>query len=172
MRSYMGTYFLIVSRLVPNKRIDVAVEAFNKLGFPLKIVGTGREEQKLKSLAKSNIEFLGNLTDEELRKYYQSCLALIVPGVEDFGIVSVEAQSFGKPVVALRAGGSTETVIEGKTGWFFDRQTPESLADVISGIKLESIDEKICISNAQRFSRERFKKEFLSYVEEQFLRFH
>lgn len=161
-----GDFFLVVSRLVPNKKIDVAITAFNKLRLPLKIVGVGREMQNLKKIAKKNIEFLGHLTDQQLAKYYQSCLAVVVPGEEDFGIVAVGAQSFGKPVIAYGHGGATETVIEGKTGYFFDKD----LAKTISSVKLSAIDAKDCIANAQKFSKERFKQAFLNYVEKQFLR--
>lgn len=162
---HKGDFFLVVSRLVPNKKIDIAIKACNELNLPLKIVGTGREEQKLKSIAKNNIEFLGNLTEEELRKYYQSCLALIVPGEEDFGIVSVEAQSFGKPVIAFGAGGSTETIIEGKTGWFFPEQTAQSLVSLIEKIDPRKINSEDCVRNAKKYSLANFKHEFEQYVQ-------
>ncbi|MBI4099771.1 glycosyltransferase [Candidatus Microgenomates bacterium] len=100
-------FFLIVSRLAAEKRLDLAIAAFNKLGWPLKIIGVGREGDRLKKKAKGNIKFLGHLTDGERNRYYKSCQAVIIPGVEDFNLVAVEAQSFGKPVVALNAGGVT-----------------------------------------------------------------
>ncbi len=155
-------FFLIVSRLVPNKRIDIAVEAFNKLGLPLKIIGSGREFRSLNSLKFKNIEMLGYLTDEEVARYYEKCRAVIIPGEEDFNIVAVEAQSYGRPVIAYRAGGVTETVIEGKTGYFFDEPTAESLVRVVGGFR--EVRESDCIKNAQKFSKERFKREFLKYV--------
>ena len=157
-----GIFFLIVSRLVPNKRIDIPIEAFNKLGLPLKIIGTGRQLSELKNLAKPNIEFLGFRTDEEVVSYYKSCRAVIVCGEEDFNIVAVEAQSFGKPVIAYGKGGVTETVIEGKTGWFFQEQTPDSLVQKIKN--LTEINPQDCITNAKKYSQERFKKEFKDYV--------
>ncbi len=160
-----GDFFLIVSRLVPNKRIDIAVEAFNKLGSPLKIIGTGREFENLKGRAKSNIEFLGHLTDTEVNKYYESCKAFILPGLEDFGITPVEAQSYGKPVVAFRGGGATETVIEEKTGFFFDKQSPESLVETIKKAKFDTIDPRDCAKNAVKFSKDRFKEEFREKIE-------
>lgn len=153
-------YFLIVSRLVPNKRIDIAVEAFNNLGWPLKIIGTGRELEKLKAQAKSNIEFLGYLTDAEVRSYYRACKAFVLPGNEDFGITAVEAQSFGKPVIAYKKGGVLETVIEGKTGFFFEMQTPKSLAEVLKSADFKKIKPIDCIKNAERFSKDTFKKTF------------
>lgn len=161
-----GQYFLIVSRLVPNKKINIAVEAFNKLGLPLKIIGTGREEQNLKNHAKSNVEFLGHLTDRELAGYYRSCLALLVPGIEDFGLVSVEAQSFGKPVIAFKAGGSLETIIKGKTGFFFADQSAKAIIEVVQKSNLKKINAADCIKNAQKFSKEKFKKDFKKKIEE------
>ena len=157
-------YYLIVSRLASEKRVDIAVEAFNKLKLPLKIIGTGGETQSLKELANDNIEFLGYLTDSEVASYYKNCRAVVIPGVEDFNIVAVEAQGYGKPVIALRAGGVTETVIDNKTGYFFDSQSAESLINLIKLIKLNKIRPEDCIENAQKFSKERFKKEFLNYV--------
>lgn len=154
-----GDFYLIVSRLVPNKNIQIAIEAFNELGYPLKIVGSGRDGPRLKSLAKNNIEFLGYLTDAELARYYRQCQALIVPGVEDFGIVAVEAQSYGKPVIAFRKGGSLETVIEGKTGWFFNEPSGDSQKNIIEKIRNRKINPRDCIQNANRFSNDRFKKE-------------
>lgn len=136
--------------------------------MPLKIVGVGREERKLKALAKKNIQFLGNLTKDQLSLYYESCLAVVVPGEEDFGIVSVEAQSFGKPVVAFGKGGSTETVVEGETGWFFREQTADSLATLLKNIDLKTISPGKCQENALKFSGERFRREFERYVQESY----
>lgn len=157
-------FFLVVSRLVPNKRVDLAVKAFNELGWPIKIVGVGSQEEKLKGMAKKNIEFLGQLTDAELARYYESCRALIEPGEVDFGLVALEAQSYGKPVVAYGAGGSRETVIPSKTGFFFSAPTAKSLVETISEVNLDKIDPNDCATNAAKFSKERFKKEFLDYV--------
>jgi glycosyltransferase involved in cell wall biosynthesis len=157
-------FFLIVSRLVPYKKIDLAVKAFNKLKLPLKIIGTGSQMEKLKSIANSNIEFLGTLTDKELVRYYSECRALVFPGVEDFGLTILEAQSFGKPVIAFKAGGALETVSEGKTGLFFDEQNVESLTKTIKQFGNLIINPKDCIENAEKFSFERFKKEILKQV--------
>lgn len=158
-------YFVIVSRLVPYKKIDLAIRAFNKLKLPLKIVGTGSEMGRLKAMANSNIEFLGNLTDKELVGYYKNCRALVFPGIEDFGLTTLEAQSFGKPVIAFRGGGAVETVIDGKTGIFFREPTVESLAKRIQQFKNIAIDPLDCINNAQKFSFEKFKKEFMKVVD-------
>lgn len=159
-----NNYFLIVSRLVPYKRIDIAVEAFNQLGWPLKIIGTGREFEKLKAMASPNIEFLQNLTDEALSSYYQDCTALIFPGEEDFGLAILEGQSFGKPVIAYRGGGALETVIEGKTGEFFAPQSSEALIKVLKDFNDKDYKKEDCIKNAQKFSEERFKREFMMLI--------
>lgn len=157
-------YFLIVSRLVPYKRIDLVVKVFNELNLPLKIVGAGSEFRKLKAMAKSNVEFLGYLTDKELVRYYSECRALIFPGIEDFGLTILEAQSFGKPVIAFRAGGALETIIEGKTGLFFDKQTVESLIAAIKRFSSLKINPEDCIKQASEFSFEGFKKNFLNKI--------
>jgi len=114
-----SSYFLVVSRLVPPKRIDIAIKACNTLQVPLKIIGIGSDEKRLRKLAGQNVEFLGDLTDYDLVRYYTGCCALIFPGIEDFGLTPVEAQSFGKPVIAYRGGGALETIISGKTESFF-----------------------------------------------------
>ena len=157
-------YFLIVSRLVPYKRIDIAIRAFNKLKLPLKIVGSGSEDKKLRSIANSNIEFLGYLTERELVRYYKDCRALIFPGIEDFGLTALEAQSFGKPVIAFRGGGALETIIEGKTGEFFYPQNEEALIEKVKDFRSSKYDPMDCIKNAERFSFERFKREFMRVV--------
>jgi len=163
-KSKIENYFLIVSRLVPYKRIDLAIEAFNKLKLPLKIIGSGSEESKLKSIAGPTIEFLGYLTDKELVEYYKGCRALVFPGLEDFGLTILEAQSFGKPVIAFRAGGALETIIEGKTGIFFNEPTIESLTTAVKQFNSIIIDPEDCIKQASKFSFENFKKQFMSAI--------
>ncbi len=162
--SGLPRYFLIVSRLVSYKKIDLVIKVFNKLGLPLKIIGIGSEFNKLKNMAKNNIEFLGNLTDRELVRYYSECRALIFPGIEDFGLTILEAQSFGKPVIAFRGGGALETILEGKTGLFFNEQTVESLGTAIKQFNNLTIDPEDCIEQANRFSFEKFKNDFLSKI--------
>ena len=159
-------FFLIVSRLVKYKKIDIAIEAFNRLGWKLKIVGTGEEYKNLKNKAASNIEFLGQLTDSDLLHYYQKCEAVIFPQEEDFGIVPLEAQACGKPVIAYRGGGALETIIEGKTGEFFFPQTVEELQKKLLKFKKSKYKKEDCVSQAKKFSKERFKKEFSKTVEE------
>lgn len=152
-------YFLTVSRLVPYKRLELAVAAFNQLGLPLVIVGEGPEKARLKKLAKPNIIFTGGLTETELISYYQNCQALVFPGEEDFGLVMVEAQAAGKPVLAYRGGGAREIVKEGKTGSFFQPQTAEALEKAVVVFKPAAFLKKDCQANAERFNSARFKKE-------------
>ncbi len=157
-------FFLIVNRLVPYKRVDLAVTAFNKLGLPLIVVGKGSQERKLKAMAKKNVKFKGELTERELADYYRKCAALIFPQEEDFGIAAVEAQATGAPVIAFKAGGALDTVIDGQTGIFFEKQTVSALCQAIKNFEKISFDAKILKENAERFSKERFKKEFLAFV--------
>ena len=163
-KSKIQNYFLIVSRLVRYKKIDLAVKAFNKLKLPLKIVGVGSGMKRLKTMAGSTIEFLGNLTDEELVEYYKGCCSLVIPGIEDFGLTILEAQSFGKPVIAFRAGGALETIVENKTGLFFSEQTSESLSAAIKQFSDMAIDPKDCIGNVQKYNFEKFKESFLDRI--------
>ncbi|MFZ5366139.1 MAG: glycosyltransferase [Patescibacteria group bacterium] len=159
-------FFLIVSRLVSYKKVDIAIEAFNRLGLPLKIVGTGTEMGKLKRLASKNIEFLGQLTDPQLLSYYQRCQAVIFPQEEDFGLVPLEAQACGKPVIAYRAGGALEIIIEGKTGEFFAEQTPESLGAQVLKFKPEKYKPEDCRKNAEKFDIKIFKEKIKKIIEQ------
>jgi len=159
-------FFLVVSRLIPYKRVDLAVEAFNELGVPLTIVGTGSEEGRLKRMAKKNIRFVGELTDEKLADYYSKCSALIFPQEEDFGLVTVEAQAAGTPVIAYKKGGALDTIVEGKTGVFFTKQNKVSLIGAIKEFKERSFDRKVIMNNANKFSKEIFKNEFLKLIKD------
>ncbi len=129
-------YYLIVSRLNAYKCIDVAVKAFNRLGLPLKIIGSGPYAETLKSMAGPNVSFLGRVPDKEVADHYAGCKALIFPGEEDFGIVPLEANAAGRPVIAYRGGGALDTVIEGYNGLFFGEKTAPSLIDAVD--RLES----------------------------------
>lgn len=157
-------FFLVVSRLVVYKKVNLVIEAFNKLGLPLVVVGEGSEESKLKRMAKDNIKFVGELTDAKLADYYRRCTALIFPQEEDFGIVAVEAQASGAPVIAYKAGGALDTVIDGKTGIFFKRQTVNDLTAAIKEFRKTKFNDKDLRENAKRFSKEKFKAEFLKLV--------
>lgn len=151
-----GRYDLVVSALVPYKRIDLAVKAYARLGYPLKIVGTGAESAKLKAMAGENIEFLGRVSDDRLLELYRNCRALVFPGEEDFGIVPVEAQSCGKPVVAYAKGGVLETVVKDLTGVFFEEQDKEALLEALKQCVARKWDLAAIRKNAERFNGQNF----------------
>ena len=157
-------HFLVVSRLVRYKRVDLTIKAFNKLGYPLVIVGKGREGSRLRSKSKKNIKFVGEVSEKALVKYYRGAKALIMPQEEDFGIVSVEAQAVGTPVIAYSKGGAKDTVIDGKTGILFDEQSVESLTRAIAKFEKIVFNHKYIIKNAQRFSKRIFKEEFKKLI--------
>lgn len=164
-RPATAPFFLLVSRLEPYKHVEVAVAAFNELALPLVIVGRGSQEKKLQKLAGGTIRFLKNLTDIDLTWYYQNCRAFIMPQVEDFGLSAIEAQSFGKPVIALGSGGSLETVIGNQTGFFFKPQTARALAAAVRRFcqSQKNFADK-SHRNARRFTKEKFIKEFKNYL--------
>lgn len=165
-RLAIGDYYLIVSRLYPHKNIDIAIDAFNKLGYDLIIVGDGPAKRKLKQMAQKNIKFAGFQNDRTLINYYKHCRAFIMPQEEDFGLTPVEAMSFGKPVLALRRGGATEIVKEGLSGEFFDDPIPEALADGVRRLNdnYSKYDAEIIKQQTRRFSSEKFKKEILELI--------
>ena len=158
--------YLLVSRLIPYKKVDLVIKAFNKLNLPLIVVGTGSQESRLKSLAKSNITFTGQITDEKLISYYRQAKALIFPQHEDFGLVPLEAQASGTPVIAYAQGGALETVIDKKTGLFFKQQTINSLVDAIRRFEAgkHQINSSLCFQQARRFSSAGFDKLFSDKV--------
>ena len=158
-------YFLFVSRLVLYKKCDLVIEAFNELGLPLKIIGRGPEEKRLKKLAKSNIEFLGYVSDKEQSKFYGEAKAFIFPAEEDFGIVPVEAMACGRPVIAYGAAGAAETVISGKTGVLFPEQTAISLVETIKNFNHRIYNTKEIRGWAEKFSGERFRAELKDKVD-------
>ncbi|MDA3840654.1 MAG: glycosyltransferase [Patescibacteria group bacterium] len=164
----VGDFFLIGARLSPYKRFDIVIEAFKKTNLKLKIFGSGVDEKRLREIAgdASNIEFLGRISDEEKAKLYSECRAFINPQDEDFGITAVEAMATGRPVIAYRKGGATETVIEGETGEFFDLQNVNSIFNIISSFDYKAYDSKAIREHALKFSVERFKKEIKDFVEE------
>ena len=157
-------FYLIISSLVPYKRIDVAIDAFNQNGKMLLIAGEGPLHNRLRRRARSNIRFLGWVSKEEVRRLYWSAKALVFPGVEDFGLVPVEAQACGCPVIGYGEGGVTETVIEGETGVLFREPAPEALIRAIERFEKIPWDEERTARNAARFSRERFHLEWETYL--------
>jgi len=160
-------YFLVVSRLSPYKKIDAVVEAFNKLGLPLVVIGAGQQEQYLKKIAKENVKIIGWQSDEKMQQYYSQARAFVFPGVDDFGIAPVEAMAHGVPVLAIRMGGALETVLEGKTGEFFDCATSEVIADGVRRLieNEKNYDKQVIINRAREFSKERFVREIGEYIE-------
>ena len=156
--------FLVVSALVPYKRLDIAIEACRLAGAPLKIVGRGPEESRLRSLAGPDVEFLGWRTDEEIRELYGRSAAVLLPGVEDFGMVPVEAQACGTPVVALRAGGACETVQDDVTGVLVDDESAQGFAAGLSRVRGLRLDPVAIRTSAERYSRERFMTDFQAAV--------
>ncbi len=152
-------YFLMAGRLVSYKKFDVAIKAFNELNLPLRIIGTGPEIGRLKKLARVNIEFLGQVSDDELSRHYRGAKALIFPQEEDFGIVPLEAMASGRPVIAYRGGGAEETIIEDKTGIFFDTQTPEAIVKAVNKFNDYKFSPARCRAQAEKFSVVRFKEE-------------
>ncbi len=163
--SDIGDYYLIVSRLAPYKRIDLAVQAFNQLHLPLKIVGAGEDEPRLKSMANANVEFLGHMPEDRLAEIYAHSRAVIFPGAEDFGIVPLEANAAGRPVIAYAAGGALETVKQGVTGAFFRTPTAESLAQVVAETDVMAFDAQVVRSHALQYSKECFKERIAGFVE-------
>lgn len=163
--SKKGDYYLMVSRMVPYKKLDMAIKICSRLRIPLKIVGTGSEERKLKRLAGKSISFTGALTDQELVKYYSESKGLLFPGHEDFGISIVEAQMHGKPVLAYGKGGATETVINEKTGLLFYPQTDEAFTKALLQFEKMTFDPKIAKENAEKFQFKNFRKKLLTILQ-------
>ncbi|RKZ16530.1 hypothetical protein DRQ17_05285 [bacterium] len=149
----------------------MAIEAFNRLGIPLIVIGEGPLKGKFMRMAGKNIHFTERVDDVTLRAYYQNAQALIFTPLEDFGIVPLEAQACGTPVIAYNKGGARETVIEGKTGLFFEEQTPESLIDAVKRFRGMRFNKMNMVLNARRFNRERFKKEIKEFVIEKYREF-
>ena len=134
------------------------------MGWKLKIVGKGSEEKKLKKISRKNIEFLGKVSDQKLVSLYQNCQAVIFPQEEDFGLVPLEAQACGRPVVAFRGGGARETIIDGKTGLFFFPQTPMALKKALLNFDPLGYNESTCYQNALKYSEEQFIKEWKKII--------
>ncbi len=163
--SEIGDYYLIVSRLAPYKRIDLAVQAFNQLRLPLKVVGAGEDTPRLKSIANANIQFLGPVPEHQLAGLYAHSRAVIFPGVEDFGIVPLEANAAGRPVIAYAAGGALETVKPGITGAFFRAPTAEALAQVVAETDVTVFDPQLLRQHALQYSKECFKERIAGFVQ-------
>jgi glycosyltransferase involved in cell wall biosynthesis len=161
-----GQFFLAGGRLVAYKRVDLAVAAFNRLGLPLHVFGSGPEERKLKAMAKPNVRFLGRVSDEALKAEYRDCTAYLHPQEEDFGIAAIEAMASGRPVVAYNRGGAAETVVPGQTGVLFEDQTWEALADAVIRLKPDAFDPEAIRRHAEGYGVERFTARFKQFVDQ------
>jgi len=164
----LDDYYLIVGELVGYKKVDLAIRAFNKIGKKLVVIGEGELFKKMSATAGSNVKLLGRVPNAELCKYYSKCKALIFPGVEDFGIVPIEAMASGRPVLAFRKGGALDYIIEGTTGLFFDEQNEDSIIKVINEFEAnETIFDSEKIKNhSLKFDTERFLKELKLFIDE------
>jgi len=162
-----GDHYLVFGRVVPYKRVELTVAACARLGRHLKVAGDGRAMASVKAAATGDtgIELLGRVDDSERDALMGSARALLFPGEEDFGIVPVEAQAAGLPVIAYRVGGASETVIDGETGVLFDEQSTLGLAGAIQRFEGLELDERTVRANAERFGRERFRAEMAGVIE-------
>lgn len=166
-------FYLTVSRFVPYKRVDLTVEAFNRLGLPLVVIGDGPDRKRVEAIAAPNVQILGRQPNSVVEDYLQRCKAFIFPAEEDFGITVVEAQAAGAPVIAYGKGGATETVIPGKTGILFPQQTVECLVEAVQffATQTQSFDVEVLRLHAERFAPDRFREEFFQFVDQRWTEF-
>jgi glycosyltransferase involved in cell wall biosynthesis len=162
----VGEHYVVLSELMPHKRIELAVEAFNRLRLPLVVVGNGPDARRLKRLAGPTIRFEGRVSDHRAAELLQSARALVVTATEEFGIAAVEAQAAGRPVIALAEGGVRETVREGATGVFYDAPDADALAEAVAGFDALGVDPEECVRNAQRFDVTHFGQGVRAIVDE------
>lgn len=166
-------FYLTLSRFVPYKRVDLIVSAFTRMKRPLVVIGDGPDFEKIKRLAGPNVQLMGYQPDEVVRDHMERCKAFVFAAEEDFGITPVEAQAAGAPVIAYGRGGVTETVVAGKTGLFFQKQSEESLIEAVDAFERDShsFDPEIIRRHAERFSRERFQREISALIEQAWKKF-
>jgi len=158
-------YFLIAGRMTPYKRYDIVIEAFNKLGLPLKVVGDGYGLPALKKLAKSdNIQLTGRVSDADMRKYFAECKAFIFPAEEDFGIVMLEAMACGRPVIAYKKAGALEIVDDGKNGEFFLEQTPESVIQAVNNFDIKKYNSEKIREYSKKFAKKVFIERMKQFI--------
>ena len=164
-------YFLVAGRLMTYKRFDIVIEAFNKLGWPLKIIGRGPDFKRLRQMSRPNIEFVGRISDQDLAKMFSRAKAFIFPQEEDFGIIAIEAMASGKPLIAFRGGDIVEHVVEGREGIFFDEQTAESLIEALEKFRSENFNPQKIRERTFSFDREIFKGKIKNHIESSLARF-
>jgi glycosyltransferase involved in cell wall biosynthesis len=157
-------YYLMVGRLIAYKRHDIAIQAFNELKLPLKIIGRGPEMKRLKKIAGETIEFLGRVPDEKLPKYYAECKAFLFPQEEDFGIVAIEAMASGRPIIAFNGGDIPEHLEKEKMGIFFKHQTPQDIIEAVKKLEGRTFDSNYIREKSLKFDREIFKHRILEYI--------
>ena len=160
----IGGHYLVLAELMAHKRIDVAVRAFNALGRPLVVVGDGPELRKLRRLAAPNVRFTGRVSDERVAELLATSRALVVTAAEEFGIAAVESLASGRPVIALGAGGVRESVREGVTGTYYERNEPEALVRAVEGFDPLAVDPAACIATARQFGTDRFRDQLRRIV--------
>lgn len=160
----VGDYYLSLGRLVPYKRVDLAVQACTRLGLPLLVAGSGRDRARLEAMAGPTVQFLGRVPDADLPGLFARARAFILPGREDFAITPVQAQAAGRPVIALRGGGALDTVVEGETGVFFEEPAVESLMAALERFDAAAFEPARAVENARRFDVEVFRREMVEYI--------
>lgn len=161
-------YYLIISRLVPYKRVDIVIDAFNELKLPLRIVGRGLHEKELKKRAGGTIQFMGGLSDADMLEQIRRCKGLIFPGEEDFGMVPVEVQACGRPVIAFASAGALETIKDPETGVFFKEPTPASIIEAVRRFESLQFDSEAIREHAEQFSAAIFKQKIREFIEEKY----
>ena len=160
----IGGHYLVLAELMAHKRIDVAVRAFNAIGRPLVVVGDGPELRRLRRMAAPNVRFTGRVSDERVAELLATARALVVTAAEEFGIAAVESLASGRPVIALGAGGVRESVREGVTGTYYERDEPEALARAVEGFDPLGVDPAACVATARQFGTDRFRDQLRRIV--------
>ncbi len=161
-------YYLFVGRLVPYRRLDLLIEAFNKMKRPLCIAGSGRDKERLQTLAGPTVEFLGYVPDEDLPDLVARCRAFMFPGEEDFGIAPIQAMAAGRPVIAYAGGGALETVIPGQTGVLFTEQTVDAIINAVESLDADKVNTAVIRHHAEQFDTAVFQQKIKSFIEEKF----
>ena len=162
----VGEHYVVLAELMAHKRIDIAVEAFSRLGLPLVVIGDGPEGRRLRRIAGPSVRFTGRVPDERVAELLASARALVVTAVEEFGIAAVEALAAGRPVIALGEGGVRESVQPGVTGAFYERNDAGSLAETVLAFDALAVDPAACVAAAERFSVPRFQDRLAAIVAE------